>query len=81
MDRDETNPYRKKEEEKVITGPEQTIAKVLWSISQSETTRNDHRGQMVRVDGINSTEKPKSLTPIKPIQPELKINDEYKYIY
>ena len=71
--------YLRKEEENVITGPEQKIAKALGSINDSETTRNAYIGQMVRVDGINSTEKLKSLQPIKTISPVFTTNDEYNH--
>jgi RHS repeat-associated protein len=67
LEKGTSNAFIKKEEENVITGPEQKIAKALGSINDSETTRKDHGGQMVRVDGINSTEKLKSLQPIKTI--------------
>jgi hypothetical protein len=50
----------------VISVMEQIIAKALASISLSEITRNSYTGFEVRVNGINSTEKPK---PIKPLQP------------
>lgn len=62
-----------KEEEKVITGPEQKIAKALGSIGDSETTRNGYIGKAVRVTGTNSTEKPSNVQPIKPLQANLNI--------
>lgn len=61
--------YKSKEEENVITGAEQRIAKALGSIGENETTRNSYIGKTVRVEGINLLEKPKQLQPLEPIKP------------
>ena len=63
--------YKFKEEENVITCPEQKIAKALASIGEDETTRNAYIGKLVWVGGINSLEKPKPLEPLKRIEPAL----------
>ncbi len=49
--------YKDMDEEIIITGPEQRIAKALGSIGENETTRDAFVGKPVRVDGINSTNK------------------------
>jgi RHS repeat-associated protein len=77
LEKGSSSTFRKKEEENVITGPEQRIAKALGSIKDSETTRKAYIGSQVRVDGINSTERPKSLTQIKPIYPVLTSKEEF----
>lgn len=38
------NPYRTKEEERVITGSEQKTAKALGEIKEGQVTRKDHGG-------------------------------------
>ncbi|MBW6534548.1 MAG: RHS repeat-associated core domain-containing protein [Mariniphaga sp.] len=60
--------YKSIEEENVISGAEQKIAKALGSIGENETTRNAYIGKTVRVEGINSLEKPKSIKPIPRIE-------------
>ena len=65
--------YKSKEEENVITGAEQRIAKALGSIGENETTRNAYVGKAVRVDGINSLEKPMALKPLQGIEPTFQI--------
>nr|WP_320119524.1 RHS repeat-associated core domain-containing protein [uncultured Marinifilum sp.] len=67
--------YKKKEEENVITGPEQKIAKALGSIGENETTRDSYIGKTVRVNGINSTSKPQPLKKIEPMKVNLQINN------
>ncbi|MFV0290478.1 MAG: RHS repeat-associated core domain-containing protein [Mangrovibacterium sp.] len=60
-----SDKYRIREEENVITGPEQRIAKALGTIGENETTRESYIGQPVRVDGINSTSKTQAIPSIE----------------
>ena len=66
--------YKSKEEENVITGAEQRIAKALGSIGENETTRDAYIGKTVRVEGINSLEKPKPIEPLQRIESSIQIN-------
>ncbi len=79
LEKDESNLYRKKEEENVIAGPEQKIAKALGSINNSETTRKNHSGKLVRVDGINSTHKPENFHKIESISAVFTSFDKYNH--
>ena len=46
--------YGKKEEERVITGVEQTTAQALGEVEHGKVTRTDHSGSYIRVDGPTS---------------------------
>jgi hypothetical protein len=46
--------FDNKEERRVITGPEQTIARALGEINQDQVTRKSHRGYSSRnADGLS----------------------------
>jgi hypothetical protein len=51
---DPSNPYRSKEEEKVVTGIEQVTAKALGEIEEGEVTRTDHKGKLKQTEGVTS---------------------------
>ncbi len=57
--------YGSKEEERVITGSEQTTAKKLGEIKEGEITRNDHGGVIYKTTGPTTTEWANPIT-IKP---------------
>ena len=46
--------YGKKEEERVITGVEQTTAQALGEVEPGKVTRTDHSGSYVWVNGPTS---------------------------
>ena len=70
--------FKSKEEENVILGAEQKIAKALGSIDETEKTRDSFIGKTVRVQGINSLEKIEPILPLNPIEPIIKSSEHNK---
>ena len=46
----DNNLYQSKEEERVITGSEQSTARALEEVSENEVTRTDHSGFAFQTD-------------------------------
>ena len=62
---DPSNPYKNKEEERVIKGSEQETARKLKEIKVGEVTREDHGGTIYEIKSSTSTEIKDEVT-IKP---------------
>ena len=61
-EKDASNPYNTKEEERVITGSEQDTAKKLGLVEEGEVTRTDHRGYPYKASDVNEKVKPETST-------------------